>query len=64
MMNMQDANWIFIFIHRAVNFARIGTELSKSLLNAVFLIGEQHKGQFYTTQKREFSLGDTSCLER
>lgn len=54
----------------AVNFARIGTEISKSLLKAVFLIGEQYKEDFYATHKlinktkTRFSLGDITCLER
>lgn len=65
-----DTVVVFFLIHRAVNFARIGAELSKSLLSAVFLIGEQFKDEFYATHKlinktkSKFSLGDTSCLER
>ncbi|KAJ6637055.1 Protein gone early [Pseudolycoriella hygida] len=53
----------------AVNFARIGMEISKSLLKAVFFIGTQYKDELYATHKlvnvtkTAFSLGDTSCLE-
>ncbi|KAG4075956.1 hypothetical protein HA402_003782 [Bradysia odoriphaga] len=54
----------------SVNFARIGEELSKLLLNAVFRIGEQYKDEFYANHKlvnktrTPFSLGETDCIER
>lgn len=70
--------WKYGFVNKyclfsSVNFARLGTELTESLLEAAFLFGEQFKGQMYSSMNVNITKsltgsnieGDSiDCIER
>lgn len=62
---------MFVSLDSAVNFARIGFDISQALLQAIFLFGEQYKEQQYSRsfgtdalKEKRFTTESTDCFER